>query len=305
MKNAINYYYNLFPNNIHQSDDKKVYFNINNDNYYLLLYKDEYGDVNYLYELSMRLLQNNIFCHQFIPNINNQLVTNVNDHNYILFKVYVEEERQITIDDLIQFFNFTQYIKLDNQPKNYFDLWSQKIDYYEYQITQFGKQFPIIRESFNYYVGLAENALLFYKMIYNDKYKDMVICHRRIKSDDTIFELYNPFNFIVDFKIRSYVEFFKNEFFYDERDIKEDIYVYLNTILNNSYEVMLFFSRLLFPTYYFDLYELIINNYEDEKKILTIINKVNDYEYLLQEIYLYLTSYVNMPSIEWLKKLNY
>ena len=38
-------------------------------------------------------------------------------------------------------------------------MWIRKIDYFEYQISQFGKKYPIIRESFNYYVGLAENGI--------------------------------------------------------------------------------------------------------------------------------------------------
>lgn len=36
-------------------------------------------------------------------------------------------------------------------------MWVQKIDYFEYQVSQMGKKYPVIRESSIYYVGLAES----------------------------------------------------------------------------------------------------------------------------------------------------
>ena len=38
-------------------------------------------------------------------------------------------------------------------------------------------------------------------------------------------------------------------------------------------EYIMLFSRLLFPTYYFDVYDDIINNNLKEEKIISIINK--------------------------------
>ncbi|NLM96471.1 MAG: hypothetical protein GX175_02475, partial [Halanaerobiaceae bacterium] len=70
----------------------------------------------------------------------------------------------------------------------------------------------------------------------------------------------------------------------------------------NTYDCMLFFTRLLFPTFYFDIYEDIINNGEDEKELLRIINRVNDYEEFLRKIYTYLKTITTIPDIEWLKK---
>lgn len=304
MKNAINYYYNLFPNQVHQKDDREIYFNINDDKYVLLLYDEEYGDVNYFYNLSLRLLQNNVPCHQFIFNINKILVTNVNDKNYVLFKIFVDNEKLVDINDLYSFFAQTKHIKMPIESKNYFDLWSSKIDYYEYQITQYSKQFPLIRESFNYHIGLAENALILYKTIYNEQHHYNVIAHNRIKKDCKVKDLYNPLNFVVDIEARSFAEYFKTTFFYGDINIDEQIFNYLKILSYSPYEGVIFFSRMMFPTYYFDLYELIINDLENEKDVMNIISKVNLYEKILSNIYKYLSLYTNIPRIEWLDRVD-
>ena len=43
---------------------------------------------------------------------------------------------------------------------NLSSLWMDKVDYFEYQVSQFGIKFPIIRHSFNYFIGLADNAIM-------------------------------------------------------------------------------------------------------------------------------------------------
>ena len=38
-------------------------------------------------------------------------------------------------------------------------LWSAKLDYFEYQVSELGKDKPLILDSFSYYLGLGENAI--------------------------------------------------------------------------------------------------------------------------------------------------
>ena len=45
------------------------------------------------------------------------------------------------------------------------------------------------------------------------------------------------------------------------------------------------FGRLLFPSFYFDVYENIINDKVDEKEIIIVINKSNSYILFLKNIY--------------------
>ena len=69
-------------------------------------------------------------------------------------------------------------------------------------------------------------------------------------------------------------------------------------------EYIMLFSRLLFPTYYFDVYDDIINNNLKEEKIISIINKNELYEQFLVIVYNYIVKEKNIfiEPIEWLIK---
>ena len=56
---------------------------------------------------------------------------------------------------------------------------------------------------------------------------------------------------------------------------------------------------MLFPTYYFDLYEKVINNEIDESEIKKIIVKADSYEKILKQIYYHFKN--NQLNIEWLE----
>ena len=60
-------------------------------------------------------------------------------------------------------------------------------------------------------------------------------------------------------------------------------------------------GRLLYPSYYFEVYDEIFLGQEKEKKITEIISKVDEYELFLKKIHLYLLKNYHIPEIEWLK----
>ena len=62
------------------------------------------------------------------------------------------------------------------------------------------------------------------------------------------------------------------------------------------------YARLLYPTYYFDIYEKIMNKSLDEEALIKIIEKNEAYETFLKESYLELTKYAPLERIEWLLK---
>ena len=103
----------------------------------------------------------------------------------------------------------------------------------------------------------------------------------------------------VDYKTRDIAEYIKYSFFYKEKSIT-DIINYLKSINLKSIDYLLLYIRLLYPSYYFDLYEEIINNGESENKINKIIELRIIYEKLLYEVYLYIKNKTNVLSISWL-----
>ena len=59
---------------------------------------------------------------------------------------------------------------------------------------------------------------------------------------------------------------------------------------------------MLYPSFYFDIYDNIINNNQDENNLNKIINRSNEYEELLYEIYLIIRRKTNIIGISWINE---
>lgn len=289
MKNAIKYFYNLDVDSIRQVDDT-YFLVIHNEDYCLEKYD---GDINAAYNYSKTIS----WCHQIVENLNGKFITIINDLNYVLLKLKCIN-RKITLNDVYEVNRYYVYHQAGNNNYNWDQLWEQKIDYLEYQMSQIGKKFPIIRESFSYFDGLTENAIQFYKTIKNNQI-NMFVSHNRIKFNSSLIELYNPLNLLIDSSVRDVAEYFKSSFF-EKQDISALVKEYINVL--SKEEVMYFFARMLFPSFYFDLYEEIIGGHKEEKCMYEIINNISDYETMLKDIYIYIRNVTGIINIEWLIK---
>ena len=162
MKNNIMYYYKLNIDNIYQSNDY-FYFDIGNERYELVIYTRDIKEQQAIYELNRKMLMSNILVHEIILNKDNYIVTIINNIPYILYKIYINKDKEISLSELTYLsnynFEYDDILKRDN----WNILWGKKIDYLEYQINQMGKKYPILVDSFSYFVGLAENAISYAK----------------------------------------------------------------------------------------------------------------------------------------------
>ena len=301
MKNTINYYYNLVAYDIHQIE-KKYYFTINEEQYVFVPYDRPVNDIKGLYEISTYLFQQNIYCHQMVINNRKELITSINGEPYILLKKYINNNDNINLNDIL-YFNFItigdQYELL--KKNNWYFLWTRKIDYYEGQIREFGRKYPLIRESFSYFIGVIETGVMLLNNVETTK-NPLVVGHKRINRNTSYFELYNPLNFIVDCKARNISEYIKDLYIYEKITI-EEAKKYLERSNLNSDELYMFFVRLFYPSFYFDVYDDIILNQKDEKELEEVIKRIPKYETLIKEMYLYLKNYISIPDIEWIIKI--
>ena len=257
MKNALNYYYNLNIDNIHQKN-KNYYFKVNNLQYMLLECVNE--EINDIYSLNVYLTKNYPF-YKIILNKDNKVITIINETNYILLEIN-NNIKELNLNEIIKINNISIVNLNKLRRDNWYTLWTNKIDYFEYQINQIGKKYPIIRESFNYYIGLAETAISLIKSI-NNEGMYLSLSHKRINN---AFDLYNPLNLIIDVRVRDICEYFKFCFFENKNVFKElELFLDYNKLSYN--ESVYFLARMLFPTYYFDLYEKIIVNEVKEEEI--------------------------------------
>lgn len=290
MKNLINYYYGLNIDNYKKSNESFI-FNINNEKYEFSIFD---GDLDNLYKNYSIVLNNNKYCHKIIFNKNQQILTYYNNKPYILLKKEINIEKEIDLNEILNY-NLPVYNVNDFNWKNF---WKAKIDYYEYQISQLAVKYEQIKESFSYYIGLSETAISLLNFI-NTSEINYCISHKRINIKDKIDSLFNPTNLIIDSRVRDISEYIKMCYFNNEIE-KADILNIIKKLNFNKTESILFFSRLLYPTYYFDMYDKIIQGKMSEEKINNIIKKNNSYEMFLKKVYKYLNKEYKIPNIEWL-----
>ena len=307
MKNTIDYYYNIRIGSLIKSNND-YYFFINKEEYHFIKYNRPAEDAVSIYKLNIEMLKRNMLVHVIIPNKDNQVITVINNIPYILIKLCTYKNQIVNLTDINYMQNMTYNIEFDKSllRDNWIKLWSEKIDYYEYQINQLGKEYPILCDSLSYFIGLGENAISYLVNNINDEKELLVVSHKRIKMNEGSFEFYNPLNFIVDNRVRDVSEYIKEAFFKDSFSSNElKSYLNNNNFSKNEYVYLL--SRLLFPTYYFDMYDEIINNKINEAIIITILNKIQDYEKFLVSIYKYIVyeKKVHIEPVEWLLKNDY
>lgn len=300
MKNAINYYYHLYPVNIYQNE-KQYKFLIDDLEYYLVPYNFDLKQLSLAYEIYEYIWQYNIYCHQIIKNVMGELATNINNKNFVLLKIAKYDNQKINFDNIMYYQLTTSLLHLENltNVKSWRELWIERVDYFEYLIANYKNKFPLIRKTASYYIGLAENGIQLLLNVKNNS--DYCITHYRIKNNYTLFDFYNPLEFIVDSKTRDIAEYCKEHFFNNNLDIN-DVLKYIDKNLYNNIDCIMFFSRLLYPSYYFDLCDNIIYNNINENTLSNIIVKNEEYEKFLSHILNYLKTKFQIPDIEWLKK---
>lgn len=294
MERYLQYYYNINGIHIHRKNNSYT-FSMNEYNYLFLEYN---GDLKYLEEiftLCNQLSQNGVQCNQIILTKNNMLYVIIDANIYILIKYKKGYDEKIMVKDIVDFnYFYPQNNRLDCS--NWKQLWETKLNYFEYQLNQFGYKHELLRKSFGYYSGYVELAI---SLLNNIKTKATGLAHRRIKKDYTLYNLFDPFNLVIDNKIRDIAEYFKCDIF-EDNSFENMIHILSKLNLTN-YDYQLFFIRMLYPTFYFDMYEDIMNNDFNDELIIPILEKTNYYEGFIKKLYQHIKKISNIPIIEWLE----
>lgn len=275
-------------------------FNHNNNYYRLYILNEEYNIYNYnnIYTINKELI-NNTLMSEIILNKDKNIITTYHNINYILLKINCNINKDITLEEI----DYLSKIKIVNNNKsNWGLLWSKKIDYLEELISENGKKYPQVVNSFNYFIGLSENAISYYNNIDIDNNMMYYISHKVLRPTDKVDSLYNPLNIIYDSRVRDVAEYIKNSFWTDNHNIYNELNNYLYKSNLSLNEVKLLISRVLFPSFYFDLYEDIFNYNKDEKILNNIISRIDEYEEYLNSIIIYFKRFYPIDEIEWLKK---
>lgn len=297
MNNFIEYFYYIKVDKI-KYEENYYSFIYNGYIYKLYIYDDSYEKIKSIFDINKSLVGNTLMS-EILINRNNDIISNYNGINYILIKLFVNVNKNISLNE-IDILSKSVYKEKINS--NWGVLWSNKIDYLEELINENGKKYPLIVDSFNYFVGMCENAISYFNSVNIDNDYKYVVSHKVIKFNDSIEVLYNPINIIFDFKVRDVAEYLKNSFFNDNYTVFDELINYLNNNYLSLTDVKLLVSRLLYPSFYFEMYEDILINKKEEKILIDIISRLDDYETYLYNIISFLRRYYDIDSIKWLNR---
>ena len=299
MKETINYYYNVYPEKVYEINNG-CYFYFNTYKYYFITYDRDKSEIDFLVKITNDLYNRNILVDTFIVSKNKTYYVVVGEKIYVLLRVNSIENDIYNLSDIRYFNNLLITETKISLNSDWGILWKNKVDKFESEVSEFNMDYPLIEESFDYYIGLTENAISYFENAFlSSENVNVCLCHKRLPKNVYSGFINNPLTFAFDYEVRDVAEYIKVKFFEDYLDFNE-----VEDILSkfNRKSLMFLFSRLLYPSYYFDLVKKIIEEDEEEVKLLNYINRVNEYEDLLLDIYNVMNKKYNMPPVEWLKK---
>ena len=302
MKNIINYFYNLNITKLTNKDNIYSFYD-NDELYHFYIYNNNIKNLDLTKDIDDSL-KNDTLIHEIIINKDNSIITYYNNIPYILCKINININKPITLGEI----NYlSSKVIITNSKITYHswqDLWSIKMDYLEKVINENGKKYPIIVDSFNYFVGMAENAISYYNNLSNKEVDNnsLVISHRIININDTVYAIYDPVNIIIDHKARDIAEYIKYSFFSDNTNIFKELNIYFKYNYYTKDDVVMLLARVLYPSFYFNMYEDIMINSKEEKIITNITSKLDKYELYLARVFKYFNNFYNLPVPEWLNK---
>ena len=175
------------------------------------------------------------------------------------------------------------------------------------KILNFSMNKDELIQSFDYYMGLAENAIAIMKKIENkSEAKKEYVCHRRIYYPNNTINYYDPTNYVIDYKSRDIAEYIKSWFFKEENVKISEIESFIKKYKLNNLDLLILYARLIYPTYYFDVFEDLIlskDNAEAKQKLLNIINKTKKYQQTITDIFEIYVQDSTLPYIKWINDL--
>lgn len=304
MKNFINYYYGFNIHNIYFSNEK-YYFNNDSDRYMLKICYNS-SIISYYNELRNQLEKYKYFF-SIILNRENNYITWIENKPYILLKLSNINNEKMCIFDIRNdlFIEINTKLSIINRFP-WTKLWENKIDYFEEWLFVKQEGYKKIYPLFHYFIGIAENALLYLKESEKAETKEqsdqLTVSHNRVTIDYELYDYYEPNNIILDHSSRDISEYIKSMFLNRVWDL-DLVKQYINNHYFSRYGLRMIFSRVLFPSFFFDYLEKMITTNSDID-LLYLENRADEFLSFIKDIGLFLYENYNIPMIPWIIKKN-
>ena len=279
MKELLKKHYGLEIEYSRNYQDGLIFF-VNGDYYYLCKCLLNEEELLKCYDLYLLLKSKQVILHDFVFNNDNNLLSD----EYVLLKL------NYLIDDIDIYDIEKLNIEVDfDYVEDFYSLWIDRIDYYEKELFV-DEDNNFINYSFDYFIGLSEMLLDYYKNSILVIKKNYVV-HRSFITLNTI-DFYNPLNIIVGDKLKDYASYIRLTNNWD----------LLYSLLNNvTYEDRVYLLvRLSFPFKYFYCINNYISNNSCVEELLTIVEDISKYEDYLERLELL----TGIKLFYWIKKDN-
>ena len=173
--------------------------------------------------------------------------------------------------------------------------WINRSEYIMNMYSSYRNKNKVIDNSIDYYFGMLESSICYLNEF---DYENVNLCVQHAKM--SYFDYFNPFNIRIDVKERDFSNFLKNIFF-DNKNNERDVRNIIETNIKN-YDFNLIVARLIYPDYYFDLFDDYLINNDDEilDSIEKIVNRVDEYEKYVYMICNYVKSNIQIKNVDYL-----
>ena len=228
-----------------------------------------------------------------IKNFNEDIIT----QQHILFLYHQEP------------FQFSSYLKIFLQPLSLPPIkicdikesWICKIDHVKELVKQYAYSFkhnPELVSLIYYYTGLGENCICILNEILqiNPQASIPLTLSLRQPISEYVHDLLNPINYEMSTRIRHLVNLYRSHLIE-----KDDLETILETYCFDVYELLYFYARFFYPSYFFD--EVLT------QKMST--KRIQEYFFMIQQdkqnyimITQLLSFYVSLPKIDWITRQN-
>lgn len=285
------------------SEGEVIRFLSNGEYYYWIKTSHSEEEIDRIVRLLMGI-KSPLLSHELIVNRFGKILTD----GYVLIRVQGILNEQFDVEDIVRFNNVV--VDMDEVGKvqriEWKTLWEERLDFFEYQIREIGKDKKIVLSSFSYYLGLAENACMYLEKVMREVQPvdadKLVLSHLRLYYPNMKINFLNPLNYTLDLRIRDICEYLKSEFFELGADrAMKDLAKYLSIVVLSPFELHLLYARMLYPSYYFDSYEDVMVLGAEETILLKYIDKIGEYESFLVTIKKYLEQFATLFEIGWIK----
>lgn len=300
MKKMINYFYNLYPTKIYDINSETFFYD-GNDKYYIKVYKNNKTDnCKKIVEL---LNEKHIKINEIVKNKNNSYISEYNKKEYVLIKVNDIEDVDINIKDIINY-----NIVIENSVNkslfvNEIDEMKMEIDNYEKLISGYNREYSLVQQICNYYIGLAENAVSYL----NDSIKELdnkeySLSHINIDSMKNKI-LIDITNISYNYRLKDVSSYFRIKLI-NKESIEEEFEYIVSKYEFNEFDYRFLYSEIVYPKYFFNIINKIFNEKYKENVLNDLINSINENEIKLNNLFLLINNYCKIPSIWWLNDKN-